>query len=192
MSQEVTNETAGVVTNSNTRGDQEQTVTALVENKAGVLARIVGLFARRGFNISSLAVAPTDDERFSRITFVYDIGSAPVEQVLNQINKLVNVIHIEAIDPERSVERELLLATITAQPETRGEIIELIGVFEGKVVDVGHDALTAMVAGRPGKLDDFEDLVRPHGIQAIQRTGRIALPLAERVGPMLQSVPAAS
>jgi acetolactate synthase-1/3 small subunit len=158
----------------------EQTVTALVENKAGVLARVVGLFARRGFNISSLAVAPTDDERFSRITFVYDIGSAPVEQVVNQVNKLVNVIHIEAIDAANAVERELLLATIAAGPEDRGHLIELVGLFEGKVVDVGHDSLTVMLAGRPDKLDDFEALARPYGIRALQRTGRIALPLVER------------
>lgn len=166
----------------------EQTVTALVENKAGVLARVVGLFARRGFNISSLAVAPTEDERFSRITFVYDIGSAPVEQVLSQVNKLVNVIEIEAIDPEHSVERELLLTTITTTEESRGRVIELIQVFEGKVVDVSRHSLTAMVAGRPGKLDDFEQLVREHGILALQRTGRIALSLTGQNAPSLRAV----
>lgn len=156
---------------------EEQTVTALVENKAGVLARVVGLFARRGFNISSLAVAPTEDERFSRITFVYDVGSAPVDQVVNQVNKLINVLSIEALNPERSVERELLLATVTASPESRQHIVELVQIFKGHVIDVGHDAMTVMVAGRPSKLDGFEDLVRPFGIVALQRTGRVALPL---------------
>lgn len=160
------------------RAPHEQTVTALVENKAGVLARVVGLFARRGFNITSLAVAPTADERFSRITFVYDIGSAPVEQVLSQINKLVNVISIQAIDHQNSVECELLLVSIETPPETRGQVIELIQVFEGQVADVGHDSLTAMLAGAPSKLDQFEELIRPYGIRTLQRTGRIALPSA--------------
>ena len=152
-----------------------QTLTALVENKAGVLARVVGLFARRGFNISSLAVAPTEDERFSRITFVYDTGSAPVEQVVSQVNKLINVLSIEALEPDQSVERELMMATVNVDASTRGQVIDLIQIFEGSVVDVGHHAITVMLAGRPAKLDDFEDLVRPYGIEALQRSGRIAL-----------------
>jgi acetolactate synthase I/III small subunit len=164
---------------------RNQTVTAVVENKSGVLARVVGLFARRGFNIVSLNVAPTYDERFSRITFVYDTHSAPVEQVISQINKLINVISIEAVDKEDSVKRELLMTSIHATAETRPQIVELIRIFEGKVVDVGHDAVMAMLAGRPDKLDDFEALVRPYGIVEMQRSGMIALANLDRSAALL-------
>ena len=177
MSQEVsTTETAGLPSERT----HTQTVTAVVENKAGVLARIVALFARRAFNICSLNVAPTDDARFSRITFVYDTHSAPVEQVISQVNKLVNVIHIEAVDRANAVERELMMAAVTATPANRSEIVDLVRIFEGKVVDVGHDAITIVIAGRPDKLDDLEDLIRPYGIVEMQRSGRIALPNLER------------
>lgn len=160
---------------------QYQTVIALIENEPGVLARVVGLFARRGFNIYSLAVAPTEDERFSRVTFVYDVGSAPVEQVVSQVNKLINVISISAVDSETSIERELLLATISADVESRPHIVELTQNFEGKIVDVGAEAVTVMLAARSGKLDEFESAARPFGIIALQRSGRIALPLAIRL-----------
>lgn len=156
----------------------EQTVTALVENKAGVLARVVGLFARRGFNISSLAVAPTEDERFSRITFVYDIGSAPVEQVLNQVNKLINVIHIEAIDPEKSLERELLLVNVSTTDDNRQKIKDLAASFGGTIENEAPFFLTISLAGEPSNLDKFEAQVRQYGISSLQRTGRIALPTA--------------
>lgn len=154
---------------------REQTVTALVENKSGVLARIVSLFARRGFNIYSLNVAPTDDDRFSRITFVYDTRSAPVEQVISQVGKLIEVLSVEAIKRDESVKRELLMASITATAESRAQVVELINLFEGKVIDVGHDGVTAMLAGRPDKLNQFEELIRPYGILEMQRSGRIAL-----------------
>lgn len=167
---------------------REQTVIALVENKAGVLARVVGLFARRGFNISSLAVAPTEDERFSRITFVYDTNSVSVDQVVNQVNKLVNVISIEPLDRDKSVERELLLATINADAANRQEVIELVQIFKGNVIDVGHEAVTVSIAGRPSKLDDFEDLVEPYGICSLQRTGRVALPVLSRKNEKLFAV----
>src|SRR4051794_29931007 len=107
-----------------------QTVVALVENEAGVLARVVGLFARRGFNICSLAVAPTNDERFSRITFVYDVGSAPVEQVVSQVGKLINVISIEAVDPDKAIERELLLTTVNLNESSRSALFELVQEYE--------------------------------------------------------------
>src|SRR6266568_4094885 len=123
------------------------TLSVLVENKAGVLTRVAGLFARRGFNIYSLAVAPTDDERFSRITIVVDVESTPVEQVTKQLFKLINVVKISELDPAEATERELLLATVRAEPITRGEVIELVQVFEGRIVDVGYDQLTVMLAG---------------------------------------------
>ena len=167
---------------------QHHTLSVLVENKAGVLMRVAGLFARRGFNIYSLAVAPTDDERFSRITIVVDVESAPLEQVTKQLFKLINVVKISELDPASAVERELMLATVKAEPGTRGQIIELVGVFEGRIVDVGHEQITVMLAGTPAKLDDFEDLMRTYEIVEQQRTGRVALPRLERQAPRLRSV----
>ena len=157
-----------------------QTLSVLVENRSGVLARVSGLFARRGFNIISLAVAPTDDERLSRITLVIDVEETSVEQITKQLFKLVNVIKITELAADASVERELLLLTARAAAEQRGRVIELVGVFEGKIVDVGSDAVTVMLAGNPDKLDDFEDLMRPYGITELQRTGRVALPKLDR------------
>ncbi|CAN5695094.1 acetolactate synthase small subunit [soil metagenome] len=151
-------------------------LSVLVENKAGVLARVAGLFARRGFNIFSLAVAPTDDERFSRITIVVDVEANTVDQITKQLNKLVNVVQISELDPADSVERELLLATVQAEPAERGQVIELVQIFEGRILAVGHDVLTVSLEGAPGKIDDFEELLRHYGIVKLQRTGRVALP----------------
>ncbi len=163
-------------------------LSVLVENKAGVLARVAGLFARRGFNIFSLAVAPTDDERFSRITIVVDVESAPLEQITKQLFKLVNVVKISELHPDDSVERELMLCTVRAEGVTRGQVIELVQVFQGRIVDVGHGDLTVELAGPPSKLDDFEDLMRAYGIVELQRTGRVALPKLERQAPRLRSL----
>ncbi len=163
-------------------------LTVLVENKSGVLARVSGLFSRRGYNIESLAVAPTDDERFSRITIVVDADSAPIEQITKQLFKLISVVKISELEPSSAVERELLMATVRADAASRSQVIELVGVFEGKIIDVGSEGLTVMLAGQPSKLDDFEDLLRPFGISDIQRTGRVALPRLERNTPRLRSV----
>ena len=167
---------------------RHHTLSVLVENKFGVLARVAGLFSRRGFNIYSLAVAPTQDERFSRITIVVDAETKPLEQITKQLNKLINVVGITELHPDDSVERELLLATMRVEPGTRGQVIELVQVFEGKIVDVGNDELTVMVAGTPADVDHFEDLMRPYGIVELQRTGRVALPKLERQAPRLRSV----
>jgi acetolactate synthase-1/3 small subunit len=164
------------------------TLSVLVENKAGVLARVAGLFARRGFNIYSLAVAPTDDERFSRITIVVDVESAPLEQVVKQLFKLVHVVKISELGPDEAVERELMLATVSTDGSTRSQVIELVQISEGRIVDVGHDALTVMLAGTPDQLDAFEDLARPYGIVELQRTGRVALSKLDRQTPRLRSV----
>ena len=163
-------------------------LSVTVENKAGVLARVAGLFSRRGYNIESLAVAPTDDERFSRITIVLDAESSPIEQITKQLFKLINVIKISELEPGAAVERELMLASIRADQASRSQVIELVGVFEGKIIDVGSDGLTVMLAGQPSKLDDFEDLLRPFGIVELQRTGRVALARLERNTPRLRSV----
>jgi acetolactate synthase-1/3 small subunit len=162
---------------------RHQTLSVLVENRSGVLARVSGLFARRGFNIISLAVAPTDDERFSRITIVIDVEETSAEQLTKQLFKLVNVVKITELAPENAVERELLLLTVHADAEVRSQVIELVGVFEGKIVDVGVGQLTVMLAGNPAKLDDFEDLMRSYGITELQRTGRVALPRLDRQAP---------
>jgi acetolactate synthase-1/3 small subunit len=167
---------------------RHHTLVVLVENKAGVLARVSSLFARRGYNIYSLAVAPTDDERFSRITIVVDVESASLEQITKQLFKLVNVVKISELDPRDAVERELMLATVRADATGRGQVIELVGLFDGRIVDVGHDELTVSLDGEPGRLDDLEDLLRPFGIVELQRTGRVALPKLERLAPNLRPV----
>ncbi|HVC14909.1 MAG TPA: acetolactate synthase small subunit [Acidimicrobiales bacterium] len=155
--------------------ERHHVLTVLVENKAGVLARVAGLFSRRGFNIFSLAVAPTDDDRFSRITIVVDVESAPLEQIVNQLDKLVNVVTISELAPSDAVQRELLLATVAAAPAARSQVIQLVGVFGGEVVDVGADRLTVMLAGPPDKLDGFEGLLETYDVLDLQRTGRVAL-----------------
>ena len=167
---------------------KHHTLVVTVENKAGVLARVSGLFARRGFNIFSLAVAPTEDERFSRITIVVDVESATVEQITKQLFKLIHVVKISELHPAESVERELLLATVRATPEARGQVLELVQIFEGRIVAVGQEQLTVSLEGHPTKIDDFEELLRPYGIIELQRTGRVALPKLERQAPRLRAV----
>jgi acetolactate synthase-1/3 small subunit len=164
---------------------RHQTISVIVENRAGVLARVSALFARRGFNIISLAVAPTDDESFSRVTIVVDLEETSVEQLTKQLFKLVNVVKITEMVPGEAIERELALVSVRCAPPggpgpSRGEVGELVRIFGGTVVDVGHEALTVMLAGPPSMLDDFEELLRPYGIIDMQRTGRVALPKLER------------
>jgi len=151
-------------------------LSVLVENKAGVLTRVAGLFARRGYNIFSLAVAPTDDPRFSRISIVVDVESAPLEQVIAQLDKLINVVEINELHPDEAREAELLLATVSADAGQRAQVIQLVGVYGGQIIDVSLDALTVMLAGAPEALDDCEELMRSYGIVGLQRTGRVALP----------------
>jgi acetolactate synthase-1/3 small subunit len=155
-------------------------LSVLVENKAGVLARVANLFARRGYNIFSLAVAPTEDPAYSRITVVVDVESSPLEQIVKQLFKLINVVKISELDPRTSVERELLLATVRADADRRGRVMEVVQIFEAKIVAVGIDALTVTLEGHPDKLDDFEELLRTYGIVELQRTGRVALPKLDR------------
>lgn len=164
-------------------------VTALVENKPGVLTRVAGLFARRGYNIFSLAVAPTEDDRFSRITVVVDVESAPLEQIVKQLDKLINVVKIDELSPDEAIQRELLLATVSAPPEVRGQIVELVGIFEGRILSVGWDRLSFSLEGHPSKLDDFEALLANYGITDLQRTGPVALPRLERRGAMVDDGP---
>ena len=155
-------------------------LSVLVQNRPGVLARVASLFARRGYNIFSLAVAPTENDEFSRITIVVDVESAPLEQIVKQLFKLIDVVRITELDPRRSVERELMMATVRAESEVRGQVVELTNIFEGKILAVGVDAVTVSLDGSPDKLDDFEELLRGYGLVEIQRTGRVALPKLDR------------
>ena len=155
-------------------------LSVLVQNRPGVLARVSGLFARRGYNIFSLAVAPTEDPNQSRITIVVDVESAPLEQIVKQLFKLVDVVKISELDPRRSVERELLMATVRVPAEERGQVVELVNIFEGKILAVGVEAITVSLEGSPDKLDDFEELLRGYGIVELQRTGRVALPKLDK------------
>jgi len=155
-------------------------LSVLVQNRPGVLARVAGLFARRGFNIYSLAVAPAEQADMSRITIVVDVASTPLEQITKQLFKLVEVVKISELDPRSSVERELLLVTVRATPEHRGQVVELVNIFEAKILAVGSDALTVSLEGAPEKLDDFEELLATYGIVELQRTGRVALPKLDR------------
>jgi acetolactate synthase I/III small subunit len=166
------------------------TLTVLVENKFGVLARVTSLISRRGYNIVSLAVAPTDDEATSKITIVVDADTAPMEQIVKQLDKLINVLEIRELSPEESVTREMLLITVRAPGDKRAEIAELVTIFDGKIVNVGFDQMTIMLADPPEKLDDFEDLLRPYGIVDLQRTGQVALPKLERKPRQLHAVTA--
>ena len=128
----------------------------------------------------SLAVAPAENEGFSRITIVVDVESTPLEQIVKQLFKLIEVVKISELDPHRSVERELLLATVKVSPEHRGQVVELATIFEGKILAVGVEAITISLDGHPDKLDDFEELLAGYGIVELQRTGRVALPKLER------------
>ena len=168
---------------SATDGGGTTTLVVRVENKAGVLARVAGLFARRGFNIESLAVAPTDDERFSRLTIVVGVDAAPMEQVVKQLDKLVNVVDIRELNPSASVERELMMVTVRADPEIRGQILDLVRIFQATVLNVGYDEIMVSLTGSPSRVDDFEDLLRPYGIVDVQRTGKVALPKLAKNAP---------
>jgi acetolactate synthase-1/3 small subunit len=151
------------------------TLSVLVENKPGVLARISGLFARRGFNIDSLAVGPTEDPRVSRMTIVVAVDGKPLEHVTKQLYKLINVLRIAELDPNASVERELVLIKVAVGAGKRAEVLEIAEIFRAKVVDVDPDALMIEATGSPQKMSALEELVAPYGIAEIARTGRIAL-----------------
>ena len=170
------------INSNNPFGDSHQhhVLSVLVQNRPGVLARVSGLFARRGYNIFSLAVAPTDDVDYSRITIVVDISATPLEQIVKQLFKLIDVVRITELDPRNSVERELMLAPVRIEEGQRGQVVELANIFEAKVLAVGSDAMSLSMDGTPEKIDDFEELLKGYGIVESQRTGRVALPKLER------------
>ncbi len=154
----------------------KHTLSVLVENKPGVLARIAGLFARRGFNIDTLTVGPTDDERLSRITLTVDGALHPIDQVTKQLHKLVNVIKIRDLEPEDTVARELALFKISCQDgDTRAQVMQYADIFRGKTVDVSKRSVTVEVTGTDDKIEAFERMVRPFGLIEMVRTGEIAV-----------------
>ncbi|MQA96410.1 MAG: acetolactate synthase small subunit [Streptosporangiales bacterium] len=151
------------------------TLSVLVENTPGVLARVASLFSRRGFNIDSLAVGPTEHEEISRMTILVNCDEHPLEQVTKQLNKLVNVIKIVEMDPQASVQRELLLVKVKADADSRSQVLETVQLFRAKVVDVGPDAVTVEATGNPDKLEALIRLLEPFGIKELVQSGLVAL-----------------
>ncbi len=151
------------------------TLSVLVENRPGVLARIAGLFARRGFNIESLAVGPTERPDFSRITIVVEAAETSLEQVTKQLNKLVEVIKIVELEKGQTVRRELVLIKVKADPATRGQILEIAAMFRGHPVDVGPETLTIEATGGYGKIQALLELLRPYGVRELVQSGSVAL-----------------
>ena len=146
-----------------------------VENRPGVLARIAGLFSRRGFNIDTLAVGPTEDPDVSRVTLTLDGAVHPIDQVTKQLHKLVNVIKIRDMEPDATVAREMALFRVNAAVENRGEIMQFAEIFGANIVDVSRRTLTIEVTGSQEKIDSFERMVRPHGLIEMARTGEVAI-----------------
>jgi acetolactate synthase I/III small subunit len=151
------------------------TLSVLVENKPGVLARVAGLFSRRGFNIDSLAVGPTEHDDISRMTIVVNVEELPLEQVTKQLNKLINVIKIVELDTAASVQRELLLVKVKADLATRSHVLETVNLFRAKVVDVAPDAVTIEATGTADKLDALIRVLEPFGIKELVQSGMVAV-----------------
>lgn len=153
----------------------KHTLSVLVEDESGVLTRIAGLFARRGFNIESLAVGPAEEAGISRITMVVPGDDLVIEQLAKQLYKLINILKVQDITETPSVERELMLIKVSADSENRAEVVGLAQIFRARVVDVSKETVTLEVVGDPGKLVAIEQMLKPFGVQEIARTGKIAL-----------------
>ncbi|HON75399.1 MAG: acetolactate synthase small subunit [Candidatus Lutibacillus vidarii] len=153
----------------------KHTLSVLVENKPGVLARIAGLFSRRSFNIDSLAVGPTEHPDISRMTVVVDVDEAPLEQVTKQLNKLVEVLKVVELDQSASVQRQILLIKVRSDAAARSHIIETVDLFRGKIIDVGPDTLTIEATGKSEKLDALLTLLEPYGIRELVQSGVVAI-----------------
>jgi acetolactate synthase-1/3 small subunit len=153
----------------------KHTLSVLVENKPGVLTRIAGLFARRGFNIDSLVVGESEDPSLSRMTITIDGAEHPIDQVTKQLHKLINVVKIRDLDPEHMVARELALIKVNASGATRGEIVQIAEIFQARVVDVDKRTLTVEIASSPNKLASLEEMLQPFGIIEVVRTGTVAI-----------------
>jgi acetolactate synthase-1/3 small subunit len=155
------------------------TVSVLVQDRPGVLARVAGLFARRGFNIHSLAVGNTEESGTSRMTIVVDVKTKPLEQVTKQLNKLVHVLKVAELEAGTAVERELVLIKVKAANGDRARVIEIAQIFRARILDVAHDALTIEATGTSDKVEALHELLRPFGVVEMARTGTIALARGE-------------
>ncbi|KJS01015.1 MAG: acetolactate synthase [Peptococcaceae bacterium BRH_c4a] len=151
------------------------TLAVLVENNPGVLARVAGLFSRRGFNIDSLAVGRTENPDVSRMTIVVEGDDRILEQVTKQLHKLIDVIKISDISPEEYVDRELVIIKVHSDPARRGEIMQVADIFRARIVDLGRKTITLECTGNNGKINAFEESLRPYGIKELVRTGKIAM-----------------
>ncbi|WP_035797820.1 acetolactate synthase small subunit [Kitasatospora mediocidica] len=153
----------------------KHTLSVLVENKPGVLARIAALFSRRGFNIDSLAVGPTEHPDISRMTIVVNVEDLPLEQVTKQLNKLINVIKIVELDQSAAIQRELVLVKVRADNETRSQVVEIVQLFRAKTVDVSPDAVTIEATGSSDKLEAMLRMLEPYGIKELVQSGLVAI-----------------
>jgi acetolactate synthase-1/3 small subunit len=153
----------------------KHTLSVLVENRPGVLTRVAGLFARRAFNIHSLAVGPTEHEGISRMTVVVDVDDLPLEQVTKQLNKLINVIKIVELEPDASVQREMLLVKVRADLQTRSHVLETVELFRARVIDVAPDAVTIEATGSPEKLEALRKVLEPFGIRELAQSGLVGI-----------------
>ena len=153
----------------------KHTLSVLVEDKPGVLARIAGLFSRRGFNIDTLAVGPTDDPSVSRITLTLDGAVHPIDQVTKQLHKLINVLKIRDMEPEETIAREMALFKVSADGSNRAELMQLADIFRGRIIDVSNRTVTVELTGTADKIEGFENMVRPFGLVEMVRTGEIAI-----------------
>jgi acetolactate synthase I/III small subunit len=157
------------------RTGRKHVLTILVENKPGVLTRIAGLFARRGFNIDTLTVGPTDDEHISRVTLTVDGALHPIDQVTKQLHKLINVLKIRDLEPDETVTRELALFKVAVDGVQRAEVLQLTDIFRGRIVDVTRRSIIVEITGTTDKIESFEALLRPFGMVEMMRTGEIAI-----------------
>jgi acetolactate synthase I/III small subunit len=153
----------------------KHTLSVLVENRPGVLARVASLFARRAFNIHSLAVGPTEHDGISRMTVVVDVDDLPLEQVTKQLNKLINVIKIVELEPDNSVQREMLLVKVRADLQTRSHVLETVELFRARVIDVAPDAVTVEATGSPDKLEALLKVLEPFGIRELAQSGLVGI-----------------
>lgn len=165
----------------NMETNQRHILSILVENQPGVLSRVTGLISRRGFNIESLSVGPTEDPTLSRLTIIMIANDIAYEQITKQLHKLISVHKITDLTQENAIERELVLIKVHANPERRNEIIEIANVFRANIVDVGKSSLTVEVTGSESKIAGIEDLLRAYGIKEIIRTGMIAMSRGSKV-----------
>lgn len=156
-------------------------LSVLVENKSGVLSRVAGLISRRGFNIESLSVGPTEDPMMSRITIIMDADEIAYEQITKQLHKLISVHKITDLTQTAALERELVLIKVHVTPDKRSEVIEIANIFRANIVDVGKTSLTIEITGSEDKLKGIEDLLRAYGIKEIIRTGLIAMSRGSKV-----------